>query len=120
MNWIKVLPETELPEGARREVRVGRLNLLLIKHKQEIFALTASCPHMQFPLRWARITPDCAIICALHHSAFDLRTGDVKSWSPWPPVLGPLLKNASRQRALPLFPTRVEEGSIWVGMPEAL
>lgn len=52
-------------------------------------------------------------------SAFDLRSGDVKDWSPWPPGVGRLLRATSRQKVLPVFPARVEEGSIWVAFKDS-
>ena len=114
MGWVKVLPESELPEGARKVIRTARRSILLIHNRGKIWALQSSCPHMAFPLQFGNVTVDNGIVCALHHSTFDLRSGDVKAWSPWPPLVGPMLQNASRRKALQVFTTRVEDGSIWV------
>jgi nitrite reductase/ring-hydroxylating ferredoxin subunit len=119
MSWVKVLPEAELPEGARRVVRASGRAILLIHKRGRIWAMQSTCPHMAFPLQFGTVTADDAIICALHHSAFDLRSGDVKAWSPWPPVVGPMFKNVSRQKALPVYPTRTQDGSIWIELPGA-
>jgi nitrite reductase/ring-hydroxylating ferredoxin subunit len=118
MSWVKVLPQAELPEGARKVVRTVERSVLLIHNRGKILALQSTCPHMAFPLQFATVTADYGIVCALHHSTFDLRTGDVKDWSPWPSLVGPMLKNVSRRKALRVFPTRVEEGSIWVEVKE--
>jgi nitrite reductase/ring-hydroxylating ferredoxin subunit len=116
MNWVKVLPQDELPEGERRVVKIGERSILLIHHESQIYATESACPHMRLPLKRGNLTEDGAIVCPWHHSAFDLRTGDVKEWSPWPPGVGRMLGAISREKALPVFPTKVEEGSIWVGL----
>jgi nitrite reductase/ring-hydroxylating ferredoxin subunit len=119
MNWVKILPEAALEQDARQVVKVGQRHILLLKHEGQIYAVDNTCPHMRLPLQKGKVTEDCAIVCPWHHSAFDLQTGDVKEWSPWPPGVGAVLGMISRSKALPVFPTRVEEGSIWVGLEEA-
>ena len=116
MNWVKALSQDELPEGERRVIKIGERSILLIHHEGQIYAMESACPHMRLPLKGGRLMEDGAIICPWHHSAFDLRTGDVKAWSPWPPGVGRMLGAISREKALPVFPTKVEEGSIWVGL----
>jgi nitrite reductase/ring-hydroxylating ferredoxin subunit len=37
---------------------------------------------------------------------------------PWPPVVGRALSAISQENALPVFPTKVEDGSIWVAVEE--
>jgi nitrite reductase/ring-hydroxylating ferredoxin subunit len=76
----------------------------------------SSCPHMGGRLKDGRITPDGHIVCPLHHSEFDLRTGEVIAWTPWPPGVGALLGAIRERRQLAVFPTRVEDGAIFVGM----
>jgi len=118
MNWIKALPQDELLEGERRVVKLGGRSILLIHHQGQVYALASACPHMRLPLKGGKVEED-TITCPWHHSGFDLRTGDVKAWSPWPPAVGRMLGALSREKALPVFPTKVEEGSIWVDLAEA-
>lgn len=119
MNWINVLSQSELPEGERQVVRVAERDVLLVNHQGHIHAVDNVCPHLRASLVKGELTEDGAIICPRHHSAFDLRTGDVKEWSPWPPAVGRVLGAVSREKTLPVFPTKVEEGGIWVGLKEA-
>lgn len=118
MSWSKVLPVDSLQQGARQVVKVGKRNILLLYHDSKLIAVDNTCPHLKLPLKKGKITEDGAIVCPWHHSAFDLCTGDVKEWCPWPPVVGKALSLISPSKALPVFPVRVEEGSIWVDLEE--
>ena len=119
MNWFAAIPEDELAEGARHVVKVGGQSILLIRHDGQIHAIASACPHMRLPLKGATVetsTAGTTLTCPWHHSAFDLRTGDVRAWSPWPPAVGKMLGALRRERALVVYPTKVEEGAIWVGL----
>jgi nitrite reductase/ring-hydroxylating ferredoxin subunit len=43
-----------------------------------------------------------------------LKTGNVKEWSPWPPGLGWIMGAISREKALKVYATKVEDGYVWV------
>ena len=116
MKWVKVLPQAELPQGTRQVVKVEQQAILLLNHEGQIYAVDSVCPHMRGPMQKGEVTEDGAIVCPWHKSAFDLQSGDVKTWSPWPPGVGKALGLISREKALSTFPTRMEEDSIWVGM----
>ena len=117
MNWVKALPEGDLKEGERQVVRLENRRIVLLKYKGELYAINRSCPHMKVSMARAKITDDGTIVCRFHRSSFDLKTGEVKDWCPWPPVVGKALGTINKdQQALPVFPTRVEEGNIWVGL----
>jgi nitrite reductase/ring-hydroxylating ferredoxin subunit len=121
VNWIKALPETDLPNGERTVVDAGERSILLIHHEGQIYALQPRCPHMGGPLEKGRIETTTAgptLTCPWHHSAFDLRSGDVQAWSPWPPAVGKMLGALRRERALTIYPVKVEEGTIWVQVPD--
>ena len=118
MSWVKVLPENELNQGERRVIKANNEAILLVNHAGGICALKNSCPHMRAPLHKGEITADGAIVCPLHRSAFDLATGKPKVWSPWPPGIGKLLGLISREKALKVYPTRIEDGSLWVEVEE--
>jgi nitrite reductase/ring-hydroxylating ferredoxin subunit len=114
MNWIKVLPQDELPADGRKVVKVEQRAILLLNHNNEIYAVENSCPHLKLPLQKGKLTDDGAIVCPFHRSAFDLCTGEVKDWSPFPPGIGKLMGMMAKEKVLSVFSTRVEEGSIWV------
>lgn len=118
MNWTKVLPKEELTEDTKRTVEAAGRTILLVHHKGEIFAADNTCPHMGGSLVKGKLTAEGTVVCPRHHSVFDLRTGAVKDWAPWPPGVGRVLGAVSRERPLPVYPTKVEEGSIWVGVEE--
>ncbi len=113
-NWIKAFPIDQFPAGARRVVKMGARKVLVLHIDGEIYAVDNNCPHMRFPLESGQVTEDCGIVCPFHHSAFDLKTGDVKEWSPWPPGIGAIAGAIVRKRALSVFATRVEDGFLYV------
>jgi nitrite reductase/ring-hydroxylating ferredoxin subunit len=122
MGWEKTILASDLPDGGRKVVTAGSKTVLLIKHCSKVYAISSTCPHWGLPLEMGRLTDDCGIICPWHRSGFDLDTGDVKAWAPWPPGLGLVLGATSRKKVLPTFPTKVEDNAIWVmvGQAEAL
>lgn len=113
MSWTKVLPANSLNPGAREVVKVGEQNILLLNHEGQLYAVNNVCPHLKLPLKKGKIA-DGAIVCPWHRSAFDLCTGNVKSWTPWPPVVGKAMGMISQEKTLSVFPVRVEDGSIWI------
>lgn len=118
MSWVKVLSESDLDQGDRQIVKIKKEKILLVNHGGSICAVKNACPHLKAPLGKGKITTDGAIVCPLHRSAFDLATGAPKSWIPWPPGLGKFLGAISKEKPLKVYPTRVEEGDIWVEIAE--
>jgi nitrite reductase/ring-hydroxylating ferredoxin subunit len=116
MSWLKALPFSALEDDACQVVKLGEHDVLLVKHAGEVFAVQKSCPHLGGHLKNGKITPDGHIICPLHHSEFDLRTGEIIAWAPWPPGVGPVLGAIREKKKLPVFATKVEDGAIWVAM----
>jgi nitrite reductase/ring-hydroxylating ferredoxin subunit len=114
MKWVQALSSHDLATGERQVVKLEGKNVLLFRHGDRIYAIASACPHMLLPLKGGKVH-DHTITCPWHHSAFDLETGDVKEWSPWPPAVGRMLGALSREKTLPVFPTKVEDGKIWVG-----
>jgi nitrite reductase/ring-hydroxylating ferredoxin subunit len=116
MNWIKVLPQDQLPPNERKVVKVEQRAILLLNHNNQVYALENSCPHLKLPMKKGKVTDNGAIVCPFHRSAFDLATGNPTEWTPFPPGIGKVLGMISKEKSLAVFPTRVEEGSIWVGV----
>lgn len=113
MSWIKVLESTLAP-GDREVVAAGAKKILVLNHQGNYYALDNACPHLKLPMKKGKITDDGAIVCPFHRSIFDLATGAVKEWSPWPPVVGQVLGKVSSEQAIAVFPVKVEAGSVWV------
>ena len=115
MEWLKALAQDDLAEGGRQVIEIDGHSILLIRHQGQVYAVVSACPHMGAPLKDAKIA-DHTLTCPRHHSAFDLISGNVKEWSPWPPAVGRMLGALSRQKALKVFPTKVEDDAIWIGI----
>jgi nitrite reductase/ring-hydroxylating ferredoxin subunit len=116
MKWVKVLAQDELPAASRKVVKVEDRAILLLEHSGQIYAMENACPHLKLPLKAGKITADNAIVCPWHHSAFDLSSGEVKDWCAWPPGVGKVLAMVSKEKTLKVFPTRIEDNSVWVDL----
>ena len=117
MTWVQALPRENLEAGGRQVVKIGDRKILLVDLDGKICAVNNACPHLKLPLKKGKIT-DGAIVCPFHRSAFDLCTGEVKNWTPFPPVVGNLLGKISTEKKLEVFPTRIESGKIWVDVAD--
>ena len=114
MTWTKVLSQDALATGDRKVIKTDSGPVLVINHDSGFYAVGSKCPHMSLPLRKGKLTDDGAIVCPFHRTAFDLKTGEPKNWTPFPPVVGPLMGQLSAAKGLPTYPVKIEDGSIWV------
>ena len=80
-------------------VEVGGTRVLLTNLDGEIHAVSAICTHEYFDLAQGFIL-DEAVVCSLHLSQFDLKTGEVYN----PPATEPLR----------VFKVKIEENEIFV------
>jgi nitrite reductase/ring-hydroxylating ferredoxin subunit len=118
MNWIEVSSVEGLPEGERQVVEVGDKEILVLNHQGTIYALGNVCTHMGARMVKGKVTDEGTLVCPRHHTVFELETGEVVEWAPWPPVVGKVLGAVSQEEPLPSYETRVEEGTIFVGVEE--
>lgn len=114
-TWIEALPETELPKGSRKAVKIGEMTVLLLWEEDKLHAVNNRCPHLGYPLQAGSLR-NGELHCPFHRSAFVLETGDVVDWSPWPPGLGILAGKLSPEKALEVFATKIESGTIFIEM----
>lgn len=114
MSWYKAMKSKELSEGDVTVVTLNDQKVLLARYQGQAYATASDCPHMGANLGRGKISEDGAIVCPLHHSAFDLATGNVKEWSPWPPVVGKVLGAVKHENALQTYPVREADGVISV------
>jgi len=113
-KWIKVSNLDELPDGERRVFKIGRTDVLLINRQGKVHAIKNNCPHMGFPLNLGEITDEGCIICPLHHSRFELASGEVKEWAHWPIGIGDFLGGLVKQKPLTSYTVWVEGNSVFI------
>jgi nitrite reductase/ring-hydroxylating ferredoxin subunit/uncharacterized membrane protein len=66
----------ELKANKPKRVTVGDNDIVLVKHGEDIFALSATCPHLGGPLDEGKLVDD-AIECPWHGSQFALDDGHI-------------------------------------------
>jgi nitrite reductase/ring-hydroxylating ferredoxin subunit len=114
MVWKTAVNLARLQQNNRETVVIDGKKVLLIWHDEQVHAVQAQCPHLKLPLAKGKINEDCELVCPFHKSAFDLKTGAVKCWSPWPPAIGALIGKLSKPKELEIYPTRVDNGDVMV------
>ena len=103
MADLEVCPIEQLPPGTIRIVQQGQLDIGVYNCGGELYALEDRCSHDDGPLcegDWDEDT--CRVVCPRHGSAFDLRTGRAL---------------ANGKMRLRLYPTEVENGTVFVRLP---
>lgn len=114
MAWKEVIELNQLQQKERYVSMIDGHKILLIWHEDNVHAIQAKCPHLNLSLAKGKITEEKTIICPFHKSEFNLTSGENTCWSPWPPVVGPLLGKISPSKPLKIYPTRVDNGMISV------
>lgn len=114
MVWKDALDLQQLQEQQRHVATIDGHKILFIWHQDGVHAVASQCPHFKLPLAKGKITEQNTLVCPFHKSEFDLSSGEVACWSPWPPVLGNVLGKVSSSKPLKIYPTRIEQGKIMV------
>ena len=73
-EWIRAGTLEELKARGMVVVRSGACPLLVVHHRDRVFALDNRCPHLGFPLHRGSIE-DGILTCHWHHARFDLVSG---------------------------------------------
>jgi 3-phenylpropionate/trans-cinnamate dioxygenase ferredoxin component len=98
-NFVRALTVAEIPPGTMAGVELEGIKVLLSNLDGEIHAVSSICTHEYYDLSQGFII-DGAVVCALHLSQFDLKTGEVYN----PPAEVPLR----------VFNVKIEEGVVFV------
>jgi NADPH-dependent 2,4-dienoyl-CoA reductase/sulfur reductase-like enzyme/nitrite reductase/ring-hydroxylating ferredoxin subunit len=101
---IDLTDSASLPEGELRAFPTPHdgPQVLLARHKGQVTAFAAHCPHYGAPLAKGKLV-EGRIICPWHHACFQVADGTLCE----PPALDDL----------PTFAVREAEGRIWVQVP---
>lgn len=99
MSFVVVGTVDELSDDIPLPVEVDEVDLAIVRHDGELFAIRDECSHARVPLSEGDVD-DCTIECYLHGSRFDLRTGAATNLPATQPV--------------PVFPVRLDGDDICV------
>jgi 3-phenylpropionate/trans-cinnamate dioxygenase ferredoxin subunit len=102
-RYTRVASVDDLPAGAMKGVRVGRMEILIANLDGSLVAVGDVCTHAQCNLSDGELEAS-NVICPCHGGEFNLRTGVVE--------VGPPEEN------LPIYYIRVRDNDIEVGFPD--
>ena len=74
MSFVRACALSELTDNAPVRVEVDGLDVAVVKHGDEVFAIEDECSHAAVALSEGDVE-GCEIECWMHGSRFDLRTG---------------------------------------------
>lgn len=75
VQWLEACPESELPSGGRKLVKLKGVEIALFNVDGAIYAIKNRCPHRSGPLIRGFIDGEFGIKCPMHGWRFDLRNG---------------------------------------------
>ena len=105
MTFVRACALSELTDSAPMRVDVEGLDVAVVRHGDEIFAIEDECSHAAVALSEGDVD-DCTIECWMHGSRFDLRTGKPTG----PPATKPV----------PIFPVRVDGDDVLIDIEAPL
>ncbi|MEP7285340.1 MAG: Rieske 2Fe-2S domain-containing protein [Chloroflexota bacterium] len=84
LNEVRVCNLNDLEPDKPHCFRVATVDVFVVRHKGEVYAIQNRCGHMSAPLNQGEFT-DGLIVCALHGAGFRVDTGEVE----WKAILPP-------------------------------
>lgn len=93
----------DLHHGTPQRRYAGDREVLVVRQGDDVRVLPAECPHYHGPLPDG-LVHDGRVVCPWHQSIFALRDGELLD----PPSFF----------ALPSWPVRIDDGEVWVEIPE--
>jgi len=103
-RWVRVTACESIPVREGRPVRLGDREIAIFNLGDRFLATDNRCPHKGGPLSDG-IVAGSAVVCPLHAWKVDLETGAVTR-----PAAG-------RDACVHVYPTRVDDGIVSVGLP---
>ena len=115
VQYIEVASTADLNEGHLKKVELGHNTLLLARSGTDYYCTDNTCPHLGGDLSGGFLHGSI-ITCPMHHSQFDLRTGEVVRWTDLEGIKLVYAKKQRPPRPLKLYPIRVEGQKIFVAV----
>lgn len=102
---------TQLVEKKKVRVMLGNRALLLFAFEDKAYAISDKCPHMGHPISTGRCEQGI-IQCKEHGLEIDIRTG----FALPTPKTSLLIPNP-KERLIRTFPTKIENGKVYIDIP---
>ena len=128
-NWRKCGKIDSFQNTPQQVFKINRESILIVKVKNEFFALNEKCPHMNLSLKGGIIDPNSGSInCAWHNTTFCYKTGNVKEWlalSKSQKFLAKMFLKSNKQaegvldiqpQNINTYPTQIMDDYVWVGI----
>ena len=112
-GFIEIPGAGELKTGQMKAYKAGNKEILLARLGNDYYAADKYCPHMGGTLSDGKLD-GTIVTCPRHHSRFDLKDGRVVRWTDWSGFKLALAKMFKAPRPLQVYPTKVEEGRVYV------
>lgn len=100
-GWTAITPTENIPVHEGRSVTLGEHEIAIFHLENRYLAIENKCPHRGGPL-CDGIVSGTAVVCPLHGRRFDLESG--------------MAIRASEPACVATYPTRVENGIIFVSL----
>ena len=102
MREIRAAALADVTPGAPHLVEAEGTRLVLVRVGEQVHAIGDTCVHQGGPLSGGKLTGN-RLACPWHGWMYDVRTGQCV----FPP----------RGTAVPSYPVRVEDDTVWVALP---
>jgi len=108
LTWLKSgVSAGELVPGELRAVTLGGNDVLLGKTESgSLFGVSNLCPHIGTPLSEGADVIGDIIVCPLHGSSWNVKSGELLDWCVSPPIIGPLTGILVEKKNLFVFEVR--------------
>ncbi len=115
VELIQLLKTDDFTDGEMRKIDLGDLSILIVRKGDEFYAVNNKCPHMGGDL--SQGTLDGTIItCPVHHSQFDVTTGQVIRWTDFTGFKASISKLFKSPKPLTKYEIEVEDDQIFLKM----
>lgn len=106
ITWTSAGPLSELEDKSQKIFKKNGKQLLIVLRDDRLYACNNRCPHEGYPLAEGTLKSDsagsCTLTCNWHNWKFDLNTGEAMVGGD----------------ALRLYPTRIEDGEIFIDLTD--
>src|SRR5262249_13528991 len=104
-TWLKITPCSRIPPREGRCIEIAGRHVALFHTSRGFLAVDNRCPHRGGPLSYG-IVNGTTVVCPLHAWAFDLFSGASTN-------------HPESSASLVTYPTRIEDGIIYIELPRA-